>query len=130
MKGLSIIPEGRVTKDCKESGALFEVSKIQYLDKYLKYSTEKGLGVLYLSYHKGIVYQDDIVKSSPKPVYKYSLPERKVWVSVVVEQIARECIMYATREVYLMIDKMGCYRLLVDELKRRGVEVYLPFLGI
>lgn len=130
MNGLSIIPEGRVTKDCKEQGSVFEVTKIQNLEKFIEYSSLHGLGVIYLSFERGIVYQDDIVKASNTPIYKYPFPKRKIWVSIIVEQIVRECLMYSTRKVYLMIDKLACYALLVDELKRRGVEVMIPFIGV
>lgn len=130
MNGLSVIPEGRVTKDCKQQGSVFEVSKIQNLEKYLEYSSLNGLGVIYLTSERGIVYQDEVISASSTPMYKYPFPKRKIWVSVVVEQIVRECIMFSTRKVYFMIDKLSCYALLVEELKRRGVDVKLPFIGI
>lgn len=130
MQGLSIIPEGRVNKECQSLGALYEVSHIINLERYLKYSSEMNLGILYLSTKRGIIYQDDIVEASPMPLYKYPYPKRILWTSIVVEQITRSCMWYTTRDVYLMINKMGCYQMLVEGLRKRGINVYLPFLDI
>lgn len=130
MVGLCIIPEGKRNREYtqEQKAEIYKVSTIPHLDEYLKYSEDNMLGVMYLSIKFGIVFADDLVTQSPKHLYSYNTTQIDIWSKVVAEQIFRECLNRLVSKVYLMIQRNGNYKLLMKELRIRGIQVITPFL--
>lgn len=130
MIGFCIIPEGRRNKDYSSTDVseIYNVSVIKNLNEYLEYANTINYGTLYISIQKGLIFADDLVSQSPTPLYKYSLPNLKIWSKTVAEQIYRECLNFYVSSVCIMINHLGNYKYLIEELKKRGIRVYTPFL--
>lgn len=130
MNGLCLIPEGRKNKEYSsdQRAEIYKVSNIKNLEYYLDYADQAFLGVLYISVKFGLTFADDYVTQSPTPLYKYNLPQIKLWSKAVAEQIFRECLNQCVSRVYLMIAHIGYYDYLIKELKLRGIQVFTPLL--
>lgn len=130
MCGLCLIPEGRKNKEYSQDqrAEIYKVSNIKDLDKYIDYADQSFLGVLYISVKFGLTFADDYVTQSPVPLYKYNLPQIRLWSKTIAEQIFRECLNQCVSRVYLMITRIGYYDYLIHELKIRGIHVFTPFL--
>ena len=129
LRGLCIIPEGRYTKNCKDVGYIYEVSNITNLKDIIEYASRHNLGVLYLSNMFGLVYADDIVRRSDKPLYTMSDSDYNRWNMIVAEEVYRECVRRGVSTVSIMCKTKYTYGKLIDILEKRGIEVFTPIMG-